>query len=87
MSAPRTAAEVQEWKCGCRPPCSQRLDYGGPLMSACRCLTQQPLPHEGHCCLKDGWNPAADQLPDMHPDLIVCSHSAEWAALHQVGGE
>ena len=28
-------------------------------MSACRCLTQQPLPHEGHCCLKDGWNPAA----------------------------
>lgn len=21
MSAPRTAAEVQEWKCGCRPPC------------------------------------------------------------------
>jgi hypothetical protein len=40
-------------------------------MSACRCLTQQPLPHEGHCCLKDGWNPAADQLPDMHPDRTV----------------
>jgi len=64
MSAPRTAAEVQEWKC-----------------------TQQPLPHEGHCCLKDGWNPAADQLPDKHRDLIVCSHADEWAVLHQSGGE
>jgi hypothetical protein len=56
-------------------------------MSACQCLTQRPLPHEGHCCLKDGWNPAADQLPDMHPDLSVCSHADEWAVLHQSGGE
>ena len=39
------------------------------------------LPHEGHCCLKDGWNPAADQLPDKHRDLVVCSHADEWAAV------
>jgi hypothetical protein len=50
-------------------------------MSACRCLTQRPLPHEGHCCLKDGWNPAADQLPDKHRDLVVCSHADEWVAV------
>ncbi len=45
--------------------------------TACSCINDY-FGHYDHCCLREGWNPAAGSLADGHPDLIICEHAGEW---------
>lgn len=47
------------------------------MTNPCRCwLTSPPIPHSGHCCLRDDPTPLADIVPGTPPP---CGHWVESA--------